>query len=137
MRMIELLSVMPESVELAMRSASPMAVPESHGRSWRMDAGVILDIMALIPLVSLENGNDIIGLPANTIMPNISLSLSLRNVLIVSFADSIRLGDISSASMERDISRTMRILCFSLSRYSHVWYFPTHITIPTRDVIIL
>lgn len=109
-RMIELLSVMPESVEFPMRRASPIAVPESHGRSCLMDAGVMPDITALIPLVSLENGIDTIGFPANTIIPNISLLLSLRNVLIVSFADSIRLGEISSASIEREISRMMRIL---------------------------
>ena len=36
MRTMELLSVAHESVELARRSASPMAVPERPGSSWRM-----------------------------------------------------------------------------------------------------
>lgn len=134
MRMIELLSVTQESVLLARRSASPIAVPESHGRSWRMVYGSIPEMMELMPVVSLENGIETSARPANTIIPNTSSLRSVRNVLIVSLAASIRLGAISSASMERDISRTMRILCFSCWRYSPVLYSPIPMMIPMTAV---
>lgn len=59
------------------------------------------------------------GFPANTMSQNRSFLRSEINVLIVFLAASIRLGEISSASMEREMSRTRRILCvvrFSTSR---------------------
>ena len=119
MSTIELLSVAHESVEFARSIASPMAVPESQGSSWRMYDVSICESVELIPRVSDEKGIDTNAFPANTISQKLSSLRSERNVSIVCLAASIRLGLISSASIERDMSRTMRMFCFSAT-----WYTP-------------
>ena len=108
-----------------------MAVPERPGRACLIYSGVICETTEAMPRVSVEKCIDTNGFPANTMRENISSVLSVRNVSIVLFAASIRLGVISSASIDLDISRMIRMLCFSFSRTVCITLFPTPVMSPT------
>lgn len=92
-----------------------MAVQESHGSSCRIYDGVMFSMIFAMPCVSWLKGIEKKGFPAKTISQKLSSVRSLANERIVDFAASMRLGSISSASIEREISSKISILCFSLS----------------------
>lgn len=115
-----------ERVSVARRIASPIAVPESHGRLWSILSGLTHRMMDVIHSLSLVNGIIKKGFPANTISPMEDVVFSHTNSRRVFLAWMMRDGEISSASMDLDISRTMSILCSScidtlssLSIYAH------------------
>ena len=99
-----------EKLKLARSIASPIFVPESHGRSCLIRYGDIFFTMFLIPEISLEKGIDTNGCPAKIINPILSLVRFEIKSVITDFAVSILFGDISSASIESDISNIIIIL---------------------------
>jgi hypothetical protein len=128
MRIIFVLSTtVPVRLIFAKRIASPMAVPESHGRDWMMLLGEIFQSTDLIPTKSSEKGMERNGFPANMISHMLFFSPD-RSVSIAFLALSIRFGRISSASMDLDTSRRMRVF-FAVS--GRVVYLQGEASMPT------
>ena len=86
--------------------ASPIDVPASHGIVWSIVPTDTPSRRRLTIDISNESGETVKGFPAKITSPIRSDLFFSRNHTIVSFATVRRFGVISSASIERDISRT-------------------------------
>ena len=91
------------------RRASPIFVPEIHGRYCRMVSGVILWMMFDTPLRSSVSGESVNAFPAKTMSPKRSILARSRNERSTCFAHSSRLGAMSPASIDFDRSRRRTI----------------------------
>lgn len=96
----------------AARSASPIFVPESHGSCCLMVSVVIFCMILMIADLSYERGESVNAFPAKITSPNWLLLSCSRKEMSTFFAHSRRLGEISSASMDFEISRTRVMLLF-------------------------
>jgi len=113
MRIIFFLPVILSSSIFASKRASPIFVPESHGFSCRIYSGVILFTKASIQALSVDGATTRKAFPEKIMRESLSSFRSAIKDLIVFFATAIRFGEISSASIEREISNTIIIVFFS------------------------
>ena len=97
----------------ASKRASPIFVPESHGFSCRIYSGVILFTKASIQALSVDGATTRKAFPEKIMRESLSFFRSAIKDLIVFFATAIRFGEISSASIDREISNTIMIVFFS------------------------
>lgn len=108
---------------LAARSASPMFVPESHGRCCLIVSVLIFCMIFMSPFLSWESGERMNAFPAKTTSPKRLPFSCSSNEIRTFFAHSRRLGLISSASMDFEISST-RVMLFSeyMGYFRVSWY---------------